>query len=379
MLFILTLRPLDRSMVDPPLPPSLPVEALDAQPVCDVPPRSLGGSGDSDNLPPLQAVVARDGVSHLDSGQLRLLHSVPLEQSVLLLLGKDLVLRHQYVLRDVHQELLLLELLDEKLGGEDVLNRGATRRDGRGRRKRASQSQRWRPRRKTPASGCQNLLCPTCSALFAKAVRAVGTTRMAFETSASFIFSAYSLIFFTPTFASFGKKTKIWLSGSSLSWAKMVSLSLDISSPSQNLSMEGEEIVRWVSRGRSLGKHSSAKGDYSLVLELVQGDFRVVRVDDVPPVREHLRARFAYFVHAEDLLVLHHGDDKTRGKRAAAVLLTPPPQCSLSGARPHAAFSRPGERMWSLGRLRMRSCAAFHSVKDITCNRPMREGVTLSD
>ena len=67
---------------------------------------------------------------------------------------------------------------------------------------------------------------------------------MALETSASFIFSAYSLIFFTPTFASFGKKTKIWLSGSSLSWAKMVSFSLDISSPSQNLSMEGEEIVR---------------------------------------------------------------------------------------------------------------------------------------
>mmetsp|Transcript_6842 Transcript_6842/g.16695 ORF Transcript_6842/g.16695 Transcript_6842/m.16695 type:complete len:283 (+) Transcript_6842:109-957(+) len=99
------------------------VGGLDAEPVGDVPPGCLRRPDDSDDLAPLQAVVSCDGVVQLDSGQLGLLDPVALEQRLLLLLGQDLVLRHQHVLGDVDQQLLLLELLDHELGREDVLQR----------------------------------------------------------------------------------------------------------------------------------------------------------------------------------------------------------------------------------------------------------------
>ena len=96
---------------------------LNTQAIGYIAPRCLGRPYDAHDFPSLQPVVPRDWVVQLDARQLGLLDPVPLEQRFLLLRVEDLVLRNQHVLGDVYDELLLLELLDHELGGEDVLQR----------------------------------------------------------------------------------------------------------------------------------------------------------------------------------------------------------------------------------------------------------------
>lgn len=71
--------------------------------------------GRAARLPALEPVVARDGVAHLDARELVGLHVVSLEQLLLLAVGEHLVLGHEDVLCDVHEQLALVELLDVQL------------------------------------------------------------------------------------------------------------------------------------------------------------------------------------------------------------------------------------------------------------------------
>ena len=56
--------------------------------------------------------------AHLDTGQLRVLDLVSVQQRLLLLLPKNAVVRHQHVLRNVNKQLVFRELLDVQLGHE---------------------------------------------------------------------------------------------------------------------------------------------------------------------------------------------------------------------------------------------------------------------
>mmetsp|Transcript_25325 Transcript_25325/g.38126 ORF Transcript_25325/g.38126 Transcript_25325/m.38126 type:complete len:287 (+) Transcript_25325:298-1158(+) len=77
----------------------------------DVLPRGFGRPDDADYLAPREAVVARDGVLQLHARELCFLHAVLLQKDHLLLFGEELVVRHQHMLRDVHQQLRLQEPL----------------------------------------------------------------------------------------------------------------------------------------------------------------------------------------------------------------------------------------------------------------------------
>lgn len=57
-------------------------------------------------------MVPRDGVVELDPRELRLAHAVPAQQRGALVVREHRVRRHEHVVRDVDQQLLLLEHLD---------------------------------------------------------------------------------------------------------------------------------------------------------------------------------------------------------------------------------------------------------------------------
>jgi len=91
-----------------------PPKDLHADPIGNVSSSRLGGSYNLDDIAPFHSVVSSDGIVGLDPRQLRVLESISLEQFALLVRRQDLMLRHQLVLRDVHEQFGLLEVLDPK-------------------------------------------------------------------------------------------------------------------------------------------------------------------------------------------------------------------------------------------------------------------------
>lgn len=69
----------------------------------------------------LHSIVSGHGIVGLNPGQLRLLQTVPPQQLLLLILRQYLMLWHQLVIGNVHQELGLLEMLNAE-GVADLLH-----------------------------------------------------------------------------------------------------------------------------------------------------------------------------------------------------------------------------------------------------------------
>lgn len=113
-----------------PFPPS---EPLYRPPITHIPPSRLALPDDLDHVPSLQTQIPRHRVRHLDPRQLRLLQPVPLQQLLLLLRAEQHVLRHELVVRDVDEQVLLLEGLDVLVAADGALD---LERGGRDRRPR---------------------------------------------------------------------------------------------------------------------------------------------------------------------------------------------------------------------------------------------------
>lgn len=94
-----------------------PLRWLLDQAVGDIAAGGLTGSDDLHDLSSLDPKVACYWVPGLDPGQLALTKLVSGQQLRHLLLGHDHMLRDQLVLRDVDEQLLLQELLQDVLGG----------------------------------------------------------------------------------------------------------------------------------------------------------------------------------------------------------------------------------------------------------------------
>jgi hypothetical protein len=86
-----------------------------AQTITRVPSRRLTPPNDLDNISLLQTEVPSDRVVLLNPGQLTLLQSVSLQQSLLLQLAKQDMFRHQLMLSNVDQQIFLQEDLDGTL------------------------------------------------------------------------------------------------------------------------------------------------------------------------------------------------------------------------------------------------------------------------
>lgn len=84
----------------------------DAEAITGVASSRLTRSNDLDDLTPLEAEVARDGVLLQDTRQLRLLETVPLEERNLLVPAEEHVPRHELVVGDVDEEVVLQEAFD---------------------------------------------------------------------------------------------------------------------------------------------------------------------------------------------------------------------------------------------------------------------------
>ena len=97
----------------------------DRPPVTSIPPGRLTSPNDLHHLPFPQPQILRHGIPHLDPRQLALLQAISLQQLHLLLRTQKLMRRHQLMMRNIDQQILLLEGLDD--GGEndgDDLERG---------------------------------------------------------------------------------------------------------------------------------------------------------------------------------------------------------------------------------------------------------------
>lgn len=81
---------------------------------------------DLNHLPPPQPQIPRHRIPRLNPRQLALLQAIPLQQALLLLRTQQHMLRHQLVLRDVDQQILLLEGLDDagQHDGDNLERRG---------------------------------------------------------------------------------------------------------------------------------------------------------------------------------------------------------------------------------------------------------------
>lgn len=96
-----------------------------APPVTRIPARRLALPDNLHHLALPQTEVLGHGIPDLDPGQLALLQAVALQQLDLLLGAQELVRGHELVVRDVDQQVLLLERLDDvRLDGGDDLERG---------------------------------------------------------------------------------------------------------------------------------------------------------------------------------------------------------------------------------------------------------------
>eukprot|EP00011_Vannellida_sp_DIVA3-517-6-12_P009468 CAMPEP_0114612792 /NCGR_PEP_ID=MMETSP0168-20121206/4801_1 /TAXON_ID=95228 ORGANISM="Vannella sp., Strain DIVA3 517/6/12" /NCGR_SAMPLE_ID=MMETSP0168 /ASSEMBLY_ACC=CAM_ASM_000044 /LENGTH=385 /DNA_ID=CAMNT_0001823781 /DNA_START=83 /DNA_END=1242 /DNA_ORIENTATION=+ len=91
------------------LPCNAAASALKHDSVSDVVAGSLALARDADELAGQEAVVARDRVRALDPRQLRLVHRVLGHDARSLLVGEELVLGHELVVRDVDDELVVVE------------------------------------------------------------------------------------------------------------------------------------------------------------------------------------------------------------------------------------------------------------------------------
>lgn len=85
---------------------------LNAQPVTGISTCRLTDSDNLDHLPPLEPQIPRNGVLLQDTRQLRLLEAVALEQRNLLLAGEQHVARHELVVGDVDEQVVLEEALN---------------------------------------------------------------------------------------------------------------------------------------------------------------------------------------------------------------------------------------------------------------------------
>lgn len=105
---------------------------LDTQPVTGISTRRLTNSDNLDNLSPLEPQIPRHRILLQDTRQLRLLQAVPLQQRSLLLPGEQHVPRHQLVVRNVDQQVVLEEALNlgQALDGSKRLAGGGRQRHG---------------------------------------------------------------------------------------------------------------------------------------------------------------------------------------------------------------------------------------------------------
>lgn len=112
---------IELKLISPPVLPPYYFALLHANAISNIPTSSLRGSDDLHHVTTLHSIVSGHGIVRLDTGQLRLLQTVPPQQLLFLVLRQDLVLRHEFVLRNVHQELGLLKVLNAE-GIADLLH-----------------------------------------------------------------------------------------------------------------------------------------------------------------------------------------------------------------------------------------------------------------
>ena len=90
-------------------------------PITSIPPRRLTPPNNLHHLPLPQPKILRHRIPHLNPRQLTLLQPIPLQQLHLLLRAQKLMRRHQLMMRNIDQQILLLERLDDVVrdGGDD--------------------------------------------------------------------------------------------------------------------------------------------------------------------------------------------------------------------------------------------------------------------
>lgn len=81
-------------------------------PIARIPPRRLTLPNNLNHLPPSQTQIPRNRIPRLNPRQLTFLQPIPLQQLLLLIHTQQHMLRHQLMMRNIHQQILLLEGLD---------------------------------------------------------------------------------------------------------------------------------------------------------------------------------------------------------------------------------------------------------------------------
>ncbi len=81
-----------------------------------VAPSRLRRARNLDNITALATEITRHWVAHVHARQLALFHTIACEHGLLLCLSQQLMLRHQSMFGDVHQQLLFLKDLKNDIG-----------------------------------------------------------------------------------------------------------------------------------------------------------------------------------------------------------------------------------------------------------------------